>query len=70
MAAAERRRLKRKYRQQRHLLTALPISSPDRKRLLQQLEFRQTIETRALKQKRATERWAIQKTPHPGTWRT
>ena len=66
---AERRRLKRKYRQQRHLLTALPISGPDRNRLFQQLELRQTIETRALKQKQATERRGIQQTPHPGTWR-
>lgn len=68
-AAAERRRLKSKYRQQRHLLAALPVSGPDRKRLFRQLELRQTIETRALKQKHATQRWGIQKTPHPGTWR-
>jgi len=67
-AAAERRRLKSKYRQQRHLLAALPVSGPDRKRLFRQLELRQTIETRALKQKHATQRWGIQKTPHPGTW--
>ena len=66
-AAAERRRLKSKYRQQRHLLAALPVSGPDRKRLFQQLELRQTIETRALKQKHAIQRWGIQKTPHPGT---
>jgi hypothetical protein len=32
-AATERRRLKSKYRQQRHLLAALPVSGPDRKRL-------------------------------------
>ncbi|MBT8466114.1 MAG: relaxase/mobilization nuclease domain-containing protein [Deltaproteobacteria bacterium] len=68
-AAGERRRLKSKYRQQRHLLAALPVSGPDRKRLFRQLELRQTIETRALKQKHATQRWGIQKTPHPGTWR-
>jgi hypothetical protein len=68
-AAAERRRLKSKYRQQRHLLAALPVSGPDRKRLFQQLELRRTIETRALQQKHATERWGIQKTLHPGTWR-
>ena len=37
-------------------------------RLARQLELRQTIETRALKQKHATQRWGIQKTPHPGTW--
>ena len=67
-AAAERRRLKSKYSQQRHLLAALPVSGPDRRRLFRQLELRQTIETRALKQKHATQRWGIQKTPHPGTW--
>jgi hypothetical protein len=67
-AAGERRRLKSKYRQQRHLLAALPVSGPDRKRLFRQLELRQTIETRALKQKHAIQRWGIQKTPHPGTW--
>ena len=67
-AAVERRRLKSKYRQQRHLLAALPVSGPDRKRLFRQLELRQTIATRALKQKHATQRWGIQKTPHPGTW--
>jgi hypothetical protein len=37
-------------------------------RLFRQLKLRQTIETRALKQKHATQRWGIQKTPHPGTW--
>jgi hypothetical protein len=68
-AAAERGRLKSKYSRQRHLLAALPVSGPDRKRLFRQLELRQTIETRALKQKHATQRWGIQKTPHPGTWR-
>ena len=68
-AATERRRLKSKYRQQRHLLAALPVSGPDRRRLFQQLELRQTIETRALKQKHAIQRSGIQKTPHPGTWR-
>ena len=68
-AATERRRLKSKYRQQRHLLAALPVSGPDRRRLFQQLELRQTIETRALKQKHAIQRGGIQRTPHPGTWR-
>ncbi len=68
-AAAERRRLKSKYRQQRHLLAALPVSGRDRRSLFRQLELRQTIETRALKQKHAIQRWGIQKTPHPGTWR-
>ena len=67
-AAVERQRLKSKHRRQRHLLVALPVSGPDRKRLFQQLELRQTIETRALKQKHAIQRWGIQKTPHPGTW--
>ena len=67
-AGAERRRLKRKYRQQQHLLAALPLPGQDRKRLFRQLELRQTIETRTVKQKHATQRWAIQKTPHPGTW--
>jgi len=67
--AIERRRLKSKYRQQRHLLAALPVSGRDRKHLFRQLELRQTLETRALKQKHATQRWGIQKTPHPGTWR-
>ena len=67
-AAAERRRLKSKYRQQRHLLAALPVSGLDRKHLRRQLAFRQAIETRALKRKHATQRWGIQKTPHPGTW--
>ena len=37
-------------------------------RLARQLELRQTIETRAVKQKHATQRWATKKTPHPGTW--
>jgi hypothetical protein len=68
-AAAERGRLKSKYRQQRHLLAALPVSGPDRKRLFQQLELRQMIENRALKQKLAIQRKAIQKTWHPGSWR-
>ncbi len=67
-AAVERRRLKSKYRQQRHILAALPVSGRDRKRLFRQLAFRQAIETRALKQKHATQRWGIQKAPHPGTW--
>ena len=68
-AATERRRLKSKFSQQRHLLAALPVSGPDRKHLRRQLAFRQAIETRALKQKHAIQRWGIQKTPHPGTWR-
>ena len=68
-ATAERRRLKSKYSQQRHLLAALPVSGPDRKRLFRQLELRKTIEARALKRKLGIQRTAIQKTWHPGTWR-
>jgi len=37
-------------------------------RLARQLALGQTIETPALKQKHATQRWGIQKAPHPGTW--
>ena len=44
------------------------MSNGDRRRLSQQLTLRQVIETRAVKQKHATQRWAIQRTPHPGTW--
>ena len=65
----ERRRLKEKYRNQRGLLATLPVSNRDRKRLSQQLALRQAIESRALKRKLAVQRRAIQKTPHPGTWR-
>jgi hypothetical protein len=68
-ASCERRRLKEKYRHQRGLLAALPVSSCDRKRLSQQLALRQAIESRALRRKLANQRRAIQKTPHPGTWR-
>jgi hypothetical protein len=49
-------------------LAALPVSGPGRKHLRRQLAFRQAIEIRTLKQKHATQRWGIQKTPHPGTW--
>jgi hypothetical protein len=68
-ASRERRRLRDKYRHQRGLLAALPVSGRDRKRLSQQLALRQAIESRALKRKLAVQRRAIQKTPHPGTWR-
>ena len=68
-ASRERRRLKEKYRTQRGLLAALPVRARDRKRLSQQLALRQAIESRALKRKLAVQRKAIQKTPHPGTWR-
>jgi hypothetical protein len=68
-AFRERRQLKQKYRRQRAVLGTLPVSSRDRKRLLQQLALRQTIEGRTLKRRLAIQRTAIQKTPHPGTWR-
>ena len=68
-ASRERRRLTEKYRNQRGLLAALPVSGRDRKRLSQQLALRQVIESRALKRKLAVQRKAIQKTPHPGSWR-
>jgi hypothetical protein len=68
-ASRERQRLKEKYRHQRGLLAALPVSSRDRKRLLKQLALRQAIESRALKRKLANQRKAIQKSTHPGTWR-
>lgn len=68
-ASRERRRLKEKYRHQRRLLAALPVSNRDRKRLSQQLTFRQAIESRTLRRKLASQRKAIQKSPHPGTWR-
>jgi len=68
-ASRERRRLKEKYRNQRGVLAALPVSGHDRKRLSQQLRLRQAIESRALKLKLASQRKAIQKSAHPGTWR-
>jgi hypothetical protein len=68
-ASRERRRLKEKYRNQRGVLAALPVSGRDRKRLSQQLGLRQAIESRALRRQLAVQRRAIQKTPHPGTWR-
>jgi hypothetical protein len=68
-ASRERQRLTEKYRHQRGLLAALPVSGRDRKRLSQQLVLRQAIESRALKRKLANQRKAIQKSTHPGTWR-
>jgi hypothetical protein len=68
-ASHERRRFKEKYRHQRSLLAALPVSGRDRKRLSQQLALRQAIESRTLKRKLANQRKAIQKSPHPGSWR-
>ncbi|MGB5524789.1 MAG: TraI/MobA(P) family conjugative relaxase [Polyangiales bacterium] len=68
-AASERQRLKGKYRHQRALIAALPISGADKKRLSQQVSLRHAVDNRALKHKLARRRRAIQKTPHPGTWR-
>jgi hypothetical protein len=68
-ASGERRRFKEKYRHQRSLLAALPVSGRDRKRLSQQLALRQAIESRTLRRKLANQRKAIQKSPHPGSWR-
>jgi len=68
-ASRERRRLKEKYRHQRRLLGALPVSNRDRKRFSQQLALRQAIESRTLGRKLAIQRKAIQKSPHPGSWR-
>jgi hypothetical protein len=68
-ASGERQQLKRKYRLQRSVIAALPVSGRDRKELLRQLTLRQTMETRTLKRKLAIQRKAIQKTWHPGTWR-
>jgi hypothetical protein len=68
-ASRERQQLTQKYRLQRRLIRALPVSARDRGQLLRQLALRQTIETRGLKRKLATQRKAIQKTWHPGTWR-
>ena len=61
-AFRERRQLKQKYRRQRAVLGTLPVSSRDRKRLLQQLALRQTIEGRTLKRRLAIQRTATQKT--------
>jgi len=68
-ASVERRRFKEKYRHQRSLLAALPVSVRDRKRLLKQLALRQAIDARTLRRKLAAQRKAVQKTPHPGSWR-
>jgi hypothetical protein len=68
-ASRERQRFKEKYRHQRSLLAALPVSGGDRKRLSQQLALRQAIESGTLRRKLANQRKAIQKSPHPGSWR-
>jgi hypothetical protein len=68
-ASRERQQLRQKYRLQRGVINALPVSARDRSQLLRQLAFRKTMEARALKRKHAVQRKAIQKTWHPGTWR-
>ena len=68
-ASRERQQLKQKYRLQRRVINALPVSARDRGQLLRQLALRKTIETRGLKRKLAVQRSAIQKPRHPGTWR-
>ncbi len=69
IATGERRRFKGKYRRQRALIAALPISGADKKRLSQQLSLRQAIDSRTLKHQLTHRREAIDKTKHPGTWR-
>ena len=68
-ASREREQLRQKYRLQRGVINALPVSPRDRSQLLRQLAFRKTMEARALKRKLAIQRKAIAKTWHPGTWR-
>jgi hypothetical protein len=68
-ATSERRRLKTKYRRQRALIAALPISGADKKHLSRQLSLRQAIDRRQLKQQLASQRKAIQRSSHPGSWR-
>ncbi|MEM7434508.1 MAG: TraI/MobA(P) family conjugative relaxase [Myxococcota bacterium] len=68
-ASRERQELKQKYRFQRSVIAALPVSARDRSQLLRQLASRKTIEARALKRKLTIQRKAIEKTWHPGTWR-
>jgi hypothetical protein len=69
IATRERRALKEKYRQQRRMLAALPVSGRDRQRLSKQLALRQAIDARTLRRRLAAQRKAVQKTSHPGTWR-
>jgi len=69
IAARERRGLKEKCRQQRRILAALPVSGHDRQRLSKQLALRQAIGARTLRSRLAAQRKAVQKTPHPGSWR-
>ena len=70
IATRERRALKERYRQQRRMLAALPVSGRDRQRLSKQLALRQAIDARTLRRKLAAQRKAVQKTPHPGSWRS
>ncbi|MBW2162850.1 MAG: hypothetical protein JRH14_23360 [Deltaproteobacteria bacterium] len=58
-ASRERRRFKEKYRHQRSLLAALPISGRDRRRLSQELALRQAFESRTLKRKLANQPWQL-----------
>ncbi|MGB5812085.1 MAG: TraI/MobA(P) family conjugative relaxase [Polyangiales bacterium] len=68
-ASRDREQLRQKYRLQRGVIKALPVSARDRSQLLRQLAFRKTIEARTLKRKLEIQRKAIQKTwnPAPGT---
>ncbi len=68
-ASRERQQLGQKYRLQRRVINALPVSVRDRSQLLRQLALRQAIESRTLERKLAIQRKAIRKTWHPGTWR-
>jgi len=45
------------------------VSGRDRKSLSRQRALRQLVETRLQGRKLANQRRAVQKTPHPGTWR-
>ena len=69
IAARERRGLKEKVRQQRRILAGLPVSGHDRQRLSKQLALRQAIDARTLRRRLAAQRKAVQKSPHPGSWR-
>jgi hypothetical protein len=69
IAARDRRGLKEKYRQQRGILAVLPVSGHDRQHLSKQLALRQAIDARKLRRRLAAQRKAVQKTPHPGSWR-
>jgi len=68
-ASREGEQLRQKYRLQRGVINALPVSARDRCQLLRQLALRKTMEARALRRKLAVQRSAIRKTWHPGTWR-